>query len=90
MEVWKWKLVTTTTQLTNDITFIKTLIFDHSSASSVVIYDNASTASGEFMTIHNTTNELTKPIILKNAAQLENGCRIVPSAGRLWVQFREG
>jgi len=91
MEVWKWKLVTTTTQLTNNITFIKTLIFDHSAASSVVIYDEAAGGTTtEFMTIHNTANELTKTIILKNAAQLENGCYIVPAAGRLWVQFREG
>ena len=90
MEVWKWKLVTTDTQLTNFRTFIKTMIFDHSSASSVVIYDNASTASGEFMTIRNTAEELTKPVILKNAAQLENGCRIVPTAGKLWIQYREG
>ena len=91
MEVWKWKLVTGNTQLTNDITFIKTLIYDHSSASSVVIYDEASGGTTtEFMTIHNTAEELTKPIILKNAAQLENGCYVVPAAGRLWVQYREG
>ena len=91
MEVWKWKLVTTTTQVTNFRTFIKTLIFDHSSASNVVIYDEASgDTTTEFMTIHNTSGELTKPIILENAAQLENGCYVVPAAGRLWIQYREG
>jgi hypothetical protein len=56
----------------------------------VIIYDSASGTNGEFMTIHNTAEELTKPVILKNAAQLENGCYVVPAAGQVWIQYREG
>lgn len=90
MEKWKWKLVTGNTQLTNDITFIKTIILDHSSATNVVIYDSDDGTNGEFMTIRNTAEILTMPIILDDPAQLENGCYIVPAAGQVWVQYREG
>jgi len=91
MEVWKWKLVITTTLVTNYRTFIKTIIFDHSAASSVIIYDVATASTTtEFMTIRNTAEQLTVPIILENPAQLENGCYIVPSAGKVWIQYREG
>ena len=101
MEKWKWDLFTSTEsvtdkQLTNDITFIKTIILEHASvATSVTIYDEVSGGTTtEFMTIHNSTAKLTVPIILDNPAQLENGCYIVPEAGKtgtkVWIQYRNG
>jgi len=96
MEVWKWKLITTTaTQLTNSITFIKTIILDRSSESSVTIYDEAAAGTTtEFMTIHNSASKPTVPIILDDPAQLENGCYVVPEAGKtgtkVWIQYRNG
>lgn len=95
MEKWKWKLITTATQLTNDITFIKSIILDRGSATSATIYDEATGGTTtEFMTVHNSTSRLTVPIILANPAQLENGCYVVPEAGKtgtkVWIQYREG
>lgn len=90
MEKWKWKLVTGNTQLTNNITFIKTIILDHSTTANVVIYDSASGTGTEFMTVRNTAEILTMPIILDDPAQLDNGCYLVPSAGKVWIQYREG
>jgi len=90
MEVWKWKLVTSNTQLTNDITFIKTIILDHSTTTNVVIDDSASGAGTEFMTVRNTAEILTVPIILDDPAQLDNGCYVEISAGQVWIQYREG
>lgn len=104
MEVWKWDLFTSSAddngevvdkQLTNDITFIKAIILDRDKETSVTIYDEATGGTDkEFMTIHNSTSKLTVPIILDNPAQLENGCYIVPEAGKVgtkvWIQYREG
>lgn len=101
MEKWKWYLLTSSAevvkkQLTNDITFIKTIILEHeNTATSVTIYDeSAGGTTKEFMTIHNTTKKLIVPIILDDPAQLENGCYIVPEAQQtginVWIQYREG
>lgn len=101
MEKWKWDLLTssesvTDKQLTNDITFIKSIILEHAdTATSVTIYDEAKGGTTkEFMTIHNTTKQLVVPIILDDPAQLENGCYIVPAAQQndinVWIQYRNG
>lgn len=101
MEVWKWDLLTssaevTDKQLTNTITFIKSIILEHANtATSVTIYDEkAGGTTKEFMTIHNTTKQLVVPIILDDPAQLENGCYIVPEALQeginVWIQYRNG
>lgn len=90
MEKWKWKLIAGDLQLTNDITFIKTIILDHSTTTNVVIYDSDDGTNGEFMTVRNTAEILTVPIILDDPAQLENGCYIAISAGQVWIQYREG
>ena len=101
MEKWKWDLLTssvsvTDKQLTNDITFIKTIILEHEdTATYVKIYDEATgETTKEFMTIHNSTKKLNVPIVFDDPAQLENGCYIVPEAGqadiKVWIQYREG
>jgi len=101
MEKWKWDLLTssaevTDKQLTNDITFIKTIILEHAdTATSVTIYDeSAGGTTTEFITIHNSTAKLNVPIIFDVPAQLENGCYIVPESGKtgtkVWIQYRNG
>lgn len=92
MEKWKWELVTDSTkQLTNDITFIKTIILDHTSATDVIIYDEATGGTTKkFITIRNTTQMLTMPIILDDPAQLDNGCYLVLDGGSVWIQYRNG
>jgi hypothetical protein len=101
MEKWKWYLLTSSgsvvdKQLTNDITFIKTIILEHEDTKTYVkIYDEATGGTTkEFMTIRNSTAKLNVPIIFDVPAQLENGCYIVPEAAqsdiKVWIQYRNG
>jgi len=90
MEVWQWKYVTgATTQLTNGLTFIKTVILWHSTTANAVIYnEKAGGTTSMFLTVYNNANQLTIPIIFENPCQLDAGCYIVLSAGGMLVQYK--
>ena len=75
-------------QISTVACFIKCIILDHSSATSAILYNeatNSTTAGADLLTIHNSTSELTKVIIFPGrGARFFTGCYCDYNAGTIY------
>jgi hypothetical protein len=76
------------TQISTVACFIKSIILDHSSATSLILYNEATsakTASADLLTVHNSTSELTKVITFPGRGlRFNTGCYCDWNAGTIY------
>jgi hypothetical protein len=76
------------TQISTVACFIKSIILDHSSATSLILYNEATsakTAGADFLTVRNTTSELTKVITFPGRGlRFNTGCHCKYNAGTIY------